>query len=142
MSKAFILTCGYFVSTTLKHYGVNVNRFRLAQAYSLKSVEVLHDKDEIDLSGHRFDSTINYLLSDGENGFYTVGLDNYIGFLLKRKEQVYSIHSSYTEPGTVCIELAESALALQGHHSYVLAQLSGNEFFIRKWIEGSEFKVP
>lgn len=136
------VACGYFVSTTLKHCGLNVNRYDLARAYSLKSVKVLHGPNEIDLSGKGLDHTIDYLLKQDVDGFYAVGLDNHIGFLLKRHDQVYFIHSSYIEPVAVCIEPAKNARALMGHNSYVLAQLSGNEYFIRKWVKHSSFDVP
>lgn len=137
-----LVACGYFVSTTLKHCGVSVNRFDLARTYSLKAVKVLHGPNLIDLSGQGLDSVIQHLLNTESEGFYVVGLDNHIGFLLKRSNEVYFIHSSYLDPGTVCIELASNALALEGHQNYVLAQLSGNPYFTRKWLNGEEFIVP
>lgn len=133
-----LIACGYFVSTTLKHIGVNVNRYKLAQAYSLKAVKVLSGDAVIDLSGKGAGGVIAFL-QEKEDGFYVVGLDNHIGYLLKRQGQIFFIHSSYLHPGQVCIELAKNALAFQGHNSYVLAQLSRNGQFIKRWLLETEF---
>lgn len=46
-----LIACGYFVSTTMKHVGFNLNRFRLAQAYSLQAVKVLEPETYLDLGG-------------------------------------------------------------------------------------------
>src|SRR6478609_2933662 len=41
------VACGYFVSTTLRHMGVNVNRYKLAQQYSHAIVKSLCQHDTI-----------------------------------------------------------------------------------------------
>lgn len=38
-----VIACGYFVSTTLKHVGVKINRYKMAQQSALNEVKTLED---------------------------------------------------------------------------------------------------
>ena len=134
------VACGYFVSTTLKHMGLNVNRYRLAQTYSLEAVEVLNCNKAISLSGQSQDSLVNYVESK-EDGFYAIGLDSHIGFICKKNGVAYFIHSNSLWPGTVCLELARRTGHLRFSNSLVLANLSNNQEFIKKWVLNEEFIV-
>ncbi|MBI1185205.1 hypothetical protein GC194_13100 [bacterium] len=135
------IACGYFVSTPLRHMGFNLNRYKLAQTYSLQAVEVLQGTDVIDLSGQSQDSLVNYLLA-GTDGFYVIGLDHHIGFMCKHKDKVYMIHSNNTWPSTVCIERAEKSIQIRFSQALVLAKLSNNEQFLKKWILNEAFVIP
>jgi hypothetical protein len=139
--KQGMVACGYFVSTPLKHMGFNLNRYKLAQTYSLQAVKVLQGSDAISLTGQGQDSLVKYLLA-GNDGFYAIGLDHHIGLLLKRKDKAYFIHSNNIWPGTVCIERAEKTIQVRFSEAMVLAKLSNNTTFLRKWILNEEFKVP
>ncbi|MFY0673527.1 MAG: hypothetical protein JXQ87_08980 [Bacteroidia bacterium] len=139
--KQGIIACGYFVSTPLKHMGFNLNRYKLAQTYSLQAVKVLQGSDVISLTGQGQDSLVNYLLA-GHDGFYAIGLDHHIGLLLKRKDKAYFIHSNNIWPGTVCIERAEKTIQIRFSEALVLAKLSNNAIFLRKWILNEAFNVP
>lgn len=138
--KSGLIACGYFVSTPLKHMGFNLNRYKLAQTYSLQAVKVLQGSDVINLTGKGQDSLVNYLLA-GDDGFYAIGLDHHIGFACKWKNEAYFIHSNNRWPGTVCIEKASETLHLRFSNALVLAKLSNNNFFLRKWILNEEFKI-
>lgn len=135
-----LIACGYFVSTTLKHMGLNVNRYKLAQAYSLKSVEVLHGSKAINLTGVGQDSFVNYMEKQ-KDGFYTVGLDSHIGFVLVRNGISYFIHSSNVWPGIVCIESARKTVQFRWNNAFVLADLSNNKDFLKKWLNNTAFVV-
>jgi hypothetical protein len=39
--KNGVIACGYFVSTTLKHFGFNLNRYDVAKKYSSSIVKTL-----------------------------------------------------------------------------------------------------
>lgn len=135
------VACGYFVSTTLKHMGVNLNRYKLAQAYSLKAVEVLNGSKAMNVSGVGQDSFVTYMETRND-GFYALGLDSHIGFVLVRKGKVYFLHSSNVWPGIVCIESARETVQFRWNNSFVVADLSNNEYFLKKWINQEAFIVP
>ena len=52
-----MIACGYFVSTTLKHVGFNLNRYKLAQQAASKVIHVLCDTNK--LYSYSTESTIN-----------------------------------------------------------------------------------
>jgi len=135
------VACGYFVSTTLKHIGVNLNRYKLAQAYSLKAVEVLQGSKATNVSGVGQDSFVTYMETK-KDGFYALGLDSHIGFVLVRNGKSYFIHSSNVWPGIVCIESARETVQFRWNNSFVVADLSNNESFLKKWMKQEAFIVP
>jgi hypothetical protein len=136
------IACGYFVSTTLKHAGFNLNRYKLAQKYSLSIVESLSCGDLVwkynGLSAAEFINKSKLQLKDG---LYVVGLESHVGFLLYEKGNVFFIHSNYWEPVAVVKEPAEKSLALNDSHVFVLCSISGNEKLLNKWINGLEVKI-
>jgi len=135
------VACGYFVSTTLKHIGVNVNRYKLAQTYSLQAVKVLQGGNAINLWGVGQDSFCTYIEAQ-KDGFYVVGLDHHIGYVLKRKGKAYFLNSSNLWPGTVCIESARKTLHFRWTNSFMLCDLSNNDSFLKKWLLSEAFVVP
>lgn len=136
------IACGYFVSTTLKHAGFNLNRFKLAQKYSLSIVKSLSSGDSIwsynGLSSTEFIAKSRQQLSDG---LYVVGLESHVGFLLYEKDKVFFIHSNYREPVSVVKERAEESVALSDSRVFVLCSISRNERLLKSWVNGSEVKI-
>ncbi len=72
------IACGYFVSTTLKHVGVKVNRYKLAQKYSHAIVKTICTDVQV-LSSFE---TLMKTLHDGPDDVYVVGLDNHVGMIM------------------------------------------------------------
>lgn len=88
------IACGYFVTTTLRDVGVEIDRIRLAQAASETMILEVTDQDSVrrysDASLERVLTTIR---NQGE-GYYIVGLDNHTGFLkVDANGDVMFIHS-------------------------------------------------
>lgn len=136
-----LVACGYFVSTPLKHCGFNLNRFKLAQQYSLEIVKRLSCGDSV-LSYRGINSQQFLQKTKGKlrDGLYVVGLDNHVGFLLYEKGEVYFIHSSYFDPVAVVKEKASESRALATSQVFVMCNISSNDKLIKKWIMGEEIK--
>lgn len=127
------IACGYFVSTTLKHAGFNLNRYKMAQKAGLDEAKLLQQKSELKIySNKSFASLKQELIKVYKNGLYFVGLDNHVGYLLIKDKEIYFIHSSYYE-NKVMIELAETSYCFQSN-LYVFAEITTNRALIKKWI--------
>lgn len=130
-----IIACGYFVSTPLKHCGFNLNRYKLAQKYSLAIVNTLSCGDEVikyqGITAERFLQKTRMVV---KNGLYVVGLDNHVGYLLYEGDQIWFIHSSYFDPGAVVKENASESAALKTSRTFVMCNLTGNEKLLTKWL--------
>lgn len=135
------IACGYFVSTTLKQMGVEVNMYKLAQQnpeneaksvaiedFYFKSYDYLGVKSEI------FTELKSY-----EDGLYFAGLDYHVGYLYIKKEQSYFIHSNYID-GYVMVELIENSEAFISE-TYFISNISGNRAFGLKWLFNEEVEV-
>jgi len=135
------IACGYFVSTTLKHMGVNVNRYKLAQQNpknESSSVAIAH----ANLKKYKFDELGKDILpelSSYKDGLYFVGLDYHVGYLYIKNKQPYFIHSDYLE-GYVRIESAKASSAFESYE-YFISPISNNPQFIVKWLLQEEIVV-
>lgn len=128
------IACGYFVSTTLKHAGFNLNRYRLAQ----QAAEVIIKE----ICGHNYvtkyddgDMLITSL-SKKPDGLYVLGLDYHVGFVVVEKGKVFFVHSDYVN-GKVIRQLAEESEAYAGSTYFVLGQISNNKKLLNAWIKNS-----
>lgn len=136
-----IIACGYFVSTTLKHCGFNLNRFKLAQQYSLEIVRRISSGDSVlTYRGINEQQFLQKTKGKIRDGLYVIGLDNHVGFLLYEGLDVYFIHSSYFDPVAVVREKASESKALATSRTFVMCNISSNEKLIKKWILGAEIK--
>lgn len=133
--------CSYFVSTTLKHSGFNLNRYHLAQQSPLNEAKSLQISDSV--------LTVNYVQEDDlvaslekklKNGLYFIGLDSHVGYLLIRKSKAFFINSTYLDPLCVEIRYAEGADVF-GSNIYYIVPISENKPLIKKWILGEELKI-
>ncbi len=127
------IACGYFVSTTLKHAGFNLNRYRLAQqdattiarslGGSLKRYSDRHDMID--------DVTAK------PTGLYVVGLDYHVGFLVVVDYECYFVHSDFINDKVVSEEAEDSPALIASNH-YVITELTDNEELMKKWLNGSK----
>jgi len=131
------IACGYFVSTTLNHMGINVNRYKLAQQGPKN--EAISISIDSQLVRTISDQNIEADLKQLKNGLYFIGLDNHVGYLLKRKGVTYFLHSNYIE-NKVMIEKVNDSQAFYST-TYYLADITHNRKLMHKWLSKSEIHV-
>ena len=132
-----IVACGYFVSTTLKHVGFNLNRFDLAKMYSSSIVKSLCGTPTTFTD---IDIMFEYLQEKDDN-LYVVGLSSHVGFIEKKDGEVYFIHSNYIGPVAVEKELAKESNALNSSDIFVLGNITGNSELMKKWKNGTHINI-
>jgi hypothetical protein len=134
------IACGYFVSTTLKHLGFKLNRYKMAQAAGLDEAKLLQPRYKLKTySNITFDelkTKVNKVYSDG---IYFVGLDNHVGYVLIKNKELYFLHSSYCDDEVV-IELAENSTCF-GSNLYVFAEITTNKKLIKSWILSERLSI-
>ncbi|NNT72902.1 hypothetical protein HKT18_11800 [Flavobacterium sp. IMCC34852] len=129
------IACGYFVTTTLRDIGVDINRVKLAQCASEEMIKKLVSEENIyrfsNKNIHEFEQT----LKDKGNGIYVVGLDNHTGFLYLSDEGNYFIHSSGARPFKVVKEkFIESSLLIKSKYR-IAGKLSSDKQLLSAWIK-------
>lgn len=132
-----LIACGYFVSTTLKHAGFNMNRYDVAKSYSRKIVSILCDSSTLATY-----TDINDLMSHIDqrtDDIYVIGLSNHVGFIVKDDTIVDFIHSNYGYPMCVIRETAITSEALNWSNEYWVGSLLNSESTIKKWLHNDIF---
>lgn len=127
------IACGYFVTTTLLHMGVKINRVKMAQCASEEMIRSLTTKKNIyHLSGLSLIEFEKKLIQLG-TGLYIIGLDNHTGYLLISEEGNFFIHASGWFPFKVVKDkLSESKVV--GRSKYrVVGKISDDEQFLKNW---------
>lgn len=129
------IACGYFVSTTLKHAGFHVNRYKLAQQASSIIVSQVcgstYMKKVVTLE------RVKKYMQALPEGLYIVGLDYHVGFIQIKDHKAYFIHSDYIN-NKVTRELALESLAFQSSNVFVLGQVSNNAPLLKKWLSNTK----
>jgi len=134
-----VIACGYFVSTTLLHVGININRYHLAQQGGTNEAKSLAIEDKNWKTIWGIDSLQSVMKRDYENGLYFVGLDNHVGYLYMKNKELYFIHSNYIDD-KVMLEKAQYSAAFQSN-IYVIAEITTNEELLEKWRKGEVVNV-
>ncbi|MCB9198630.1 MAG: hypothetical protein H6600_09225 [Flavobacteriales bacterium] len=135
--KEGAIACGYFVSTTLKHIGFNLNRYNIAKMYSSDIVKVLCMNDYwVESNYEKFLTRMKEM----EDGVYIVGLSNHVGFIEQIGGRTYFIHSNYLGDNGVEKELARSSLALSYSTTFWLGNFSNNKEVKDHFLFNKEFK--
>ena len=135
------IACGYFVSTTLLHTGLNLNRYRLAQQSPADEALMLSLGDTISLTQRDTAAKALQLwrtrLRDGR---YFSGLGGgHVGFLWKQGTGLHLIHSNYAGPVEVQMQRAEESV-LMGFQDFYLADITFNQRLMEYWLSGE--KMP
>ena len=132
------IACGYFVSTTLLHAGLPLNRFRLAQQSPEDEALMLSLGDTVwvtqrDHARQALDAWRTTL----RDGLYFIGLgQSHVGFLFKSGNGVYLIHSNYNFPQQVMVQRAEESV-LMGFQQFHLTDLTFNHKLLQYWLTQS-----
>ena len=128
------IACGYFVTTVLRDAGLRVERARLAQQASEKIIQSLTKEAYIKRFRRvKIEDFVEAIEKWGE-GFYIVGLDFHVGFIVNDGEKVYFIHSSYAEPYQVIKEIAVDSKVLAGSNYRVVGKISADNELLTKWL--------
>jgi hypothetical protein len=131
-----VIACGYFVSTTLKHIGFNLNRYDIAKMYSSGIVTVLCHSDYKTLDD--FDAFQEYCITLPD-GIYILGLSNHVGFLSIENGTSYFIHSDYSSEDGVRKELVKDSYALGNSSSFWVGNFSNHPETIEWYKKGTEY---
>ena len=87
------IACGYLVSTNLKHVGININRYTMAQQWPINMVKSLVAPKDMH---HLFSRSRSIeTLQELGHGFYIAGLDKHVGFIRYDEAGIFFIHSNY-----------------------------------------------
>ena len=124
------IACGYFVSTTLRDAGLQVERVELAQQASARIVETF------DASTTTWGADVDDVLDRLEPGIHVVGLDYHVAFLDVTVDGARMCHSSVLEPTSVVCETASTAEAMESN-VHVTGRLLTDDVVVA-WLEGRE----
>lgn len=126
------IACGYFISTTLEHAGVSVNRYKLAQLGPEDEAKSIACGDTVMHLICDKDSFERYCNLNLKEGLYFLGLKFHVVYLLKTASTIYIIHSNYLSPSEVVIQPVNKCdVLLQGE--YFLTNISHNKKLLNKW---------
>jgi len=133
------IACGYFISTTLRDMGINLNRYTLAQKSPIDEAKMIS-----------CGSVINKVVQDTpekvleeidrltEEGLYFIGFDEgHVGYLLKREGELFLIHSNYLSPGSVCMETLKESRVFARFTKFHLVAISHNVTLLQRWLDNS-----
>ncbi|MCF6365874.1 MAG: hypothetical protein L3J35_06680 [Bacteroidales bacterium] len=138
-----VIACGYFVSTTLRHMGIKVNRYKMAQQAGLNEAKTLEPEQNLLIYRYSYSEELETVFAKMKkalkDGLYFVGLSNHVGYIYVKDNELYFIHSNYID-GYVMIEKAEYSDAFQSN-VYVIADITHNDDLLLKWIKGEPFPV-
>ncbi|MFK7971538.1 MAG: hypothetical protein AB8F95_14300 [Bacteroidia bacterium] len=127
------IACGYFVSTTLKHVGFNLNRYRLAQQGATAICKAL--TPEL-LRFSDLDSLDSFLEKKAGNHLYVIGLDYHVGFLAEDSSGHVFTHASYFDPVEVTSQRFDESAVLESSEVYVVAPFLDSDALIKDWLLG------
>ncbi len=134
------IACGYFVSTTLRDMGININRYKMAQQAAANEIySITYNRKNRSILNPDNYSSIEKMLEQLSDGLYVVGLDYHVGYLWIDKHKYCFVHSSYID-GKV---LSEDALTSEafGSNTYYFGKISGNTELMQKWLQNTSVKI-
>lgn len=138
------IACGYFVSTTLQHAGLQLNRYYLAQQSPINEAKSLAiDRNNVqtfakDTPIENITAIKNYL----QEGIHFIGFDqSHVGYILKENNQLYLIHSNYIDNVGVQIEPIEQSEVFLSYSVFHIVPLSTNAVLLEYWVTGKEINI-
>jgi hypothetical protein len=131
------IACGYFISTTLRDMGLRLNRYKLAQQSPIDEAKIIscgaNINSVVQESPEKAFEEIDRLTQEG---LHFIGFDTgHVGYLLKRKGELFLIHSNYFSPGSVCMEPLKTSRVFNSFSTFHLVDISNNEVLIQRWLD-------
>ncbi len=130
------IACGYFVTTTLKHCGFNINRVKLAQQASSVLIKTICGKGKTKIIGHNNTTALKEYLLQQKDGLFIIGLDNHVGFIQKDGTELFAIHSNGISS---CDKVIKEPLAdcklINSSQAFYVGNIFANEDILIKWIK-------
>lgn len=134
------IACGYFVTTTLKQVGLNIDRVKIAQQASSKIIRTLCDRNSIkSFYNKNFKGLKKHLLAS-DDGLYIVGLDNHVGFIHKTDTTLMFIHSG-VNTGVVCREEINHCKPVKYSKVHVVGNLLKNSVLLQAWVKKEKINL-
>ena len=127
------IACGYFVSTTLKHMGLPLNRYHTAQQASAVIVKELCQPTSIKTYTSQ-EKLFKRLEGIKDYEVLVLGLEYHVAFVVKLDGENYLIHSDFANRRGVVKEKLSNAQAINISNIYVVGNLTSNKALIRKWL--------
>jgi len=128
------IACGYFVTTTLRDMGVRLQRYKLAQQAASVIVEKLCEPNSMKRYAS-LQKLNDYLKARSEQEIYILGLDYHVGFVVRKGEEVFFVHSDYIGRTGVKREKLNASQAIRTSQSYVIGSLTANKNLMQKWVK-------
>lgn len=137
------IACGYFVSTTLKHAGLNLNRYKLAQQRPLNEAKSLAiNSTVLNISENTNSQNIDVIRQKVPEGIHFIGFDeSHVGFIVKDQDDLYLIHSNYLGMKGVELEKIEDSEVFASYNRFYISELSTNKTLLKHWHSGKEIHV-
>ncbi|QLG46518.1 hypothetical protein [Costertonia aggregata] len=134
------IACGYFVSTTLRDMGLRLNRYRLAQKSPINEAKMISCGSEIKtVTSADSETAIQKIDALTQEGISFIGFDEgHVGFLLKKKGELFLVHSNYLFPNSVCLERIEESNVFKKFSTFHLVDISNNNELIKRWLNNRE----
>jgi hypothetical protein len=128
------IACGYFISTTLLHAGLGVERVRMGQQASLYIAQSLVTTERIWKSSDVPIDKFVARLRRGGDGIYLVGLDNHVGYVIVDGKDTWFHHAGpnagvQREPALTASFLSTSR--------YRAAVKLFEDALVEKWLRGT-----
>lgn len=128
------IACGYFVTTILQHAGFKLPRYKWAQLAAEPMIGRMAPGPS-----KTYDATLTDIeawLRDQGDGLYVVGLDNHVGFILRREGSSHFVHSGYYRPEEgVVAEPLNGPNPFAVSHCRVIGKLLDDVMMV-KWLTG------
>ena len=118
------IACGYFVTTTLKHLGLNINRVYLAQQASSVLIKEICDETSIKIfTNGKFEKMKTYVNKYNGN-IFIAGLDNHVGFIVREENELFFIHASGIAPYKVVKDKIDESPLIKNSQYFMVGHLN------------------
>ncbi|MBL0008623.1 MAG: hypothetical protein IPP25_16000 [Saprospiraceae bacterium] len=137
------IACGYFVSTTLKDVGFNLNRYTFAQQLPINEGKTLSlGSPLLEINSNSTTERIAILRDKLKEGIYFIGFDqSHVGYIQKKNCELFVIHSNYIGAEGVVIERIEDSQVFSYYTQIYIADISRNTALMRKWVKSEVVAV-